>query len=130
MSCHKFIVVITGRENCFHDARSSHQRCSIIKGVLRNFRKFTGKHLCQSLFFKKEPLAQVFSCKFCKICKNSFMSQANYFWIAYILGLSWFCEIWALCVSWSLMTTLHTIIILINTPSNQCPPPFTGQKLN
>ena len=27
--------------------RSSHQRCSKKKGVLRNFTKFTGKHLCQ-----------------------------------------------------------------------------------
>ena len=33
--------------------RSSHQRCSIIKGVLRNFARFTGKHLCQDLFFDK-----------------------------------------------------------------------------
>ena len=33
--------------------RSSHQRCSIKKGVLRNFAKFTGKHLYQSLFFNK-----------------------------------------------------------------------------
>ena len=33
--------------------RSSHQRCSLRKGVLRNFTKFTGKHLCQSLFFNK-----------------------------------------------------------------------------
>ena len=32
--------------------RSSHWRCSLIKGVLRNFAKFTGKHLCQSLFFR------------------------------------------------------------------------------
>ena len=43
------------------------------KRVLRNFAKFTGKHLCQSLFFnkvaglrpatllKKETLAQVFA---------------------------------------------------------------------
>ena len=31
--------------------RSSHQRCSIKKGALKNFAKFTGKHLCQSLFF-------------------------------------------------------------------------------
>ena len=29
------------------------QRCSIRKGVLRNFAKFPGKHLCQSLFFDK-----------------------------------------------------------------------------
>ena len=42
------------------------------KGVLRNFAKFTGKHLCQSLFFKKETLAQVFSCEFCGIFKNTF----------------------------------------------------------
>ena len=33
--------------------RSSHQRCSVKKGVLRNFAKFTGKHLYQSLFFNK-----------------------------------------------------------------------------
>ena len=33
--------------------RSSHWRCSVKKGVLRNFAKFTGKHLCQSLFFNK-----------------------------------------------------------------------------
>ena len=33
--------------------RSSHQGCSVRKGVLRNFAKFTGKHLCQSLFFNK-----------------------------------------------------------------------------
>ena len=34
-------------------SRNSHQRCSIKTGVLRNFTKFTGKHLCQSLFFDK-----------------------------------------------------------------------------
>ena len=33
--------------------RSSHRRCSMKKGVLKNFTKFTGKHLCQSLFFNK-----------------------------------------------------------------------------
>ena len=31
--------------------RSSHQRCSVTKDVLRNFAKFSGKHLCKSLFF-------------------------------------------------------------------------------
>ena len=38
------------------------------KGVLRNFTKFTGKHLCQSLllinFVKKEALAQGFLVNF------------------------------------------------------------------
>ena len=49
---------------------SSHQRC-FVKGVLRNFAEFTGKHLCQSLFFdkvdkvlKKETLTQVFPVNF------------------------------------------------------------------
>ena len=32
---------------------SSHQGCSVRKGVLRNFAKFTGKHLCQVLFYNK-----------------------------------------------------------------------------
>ena len=34
-------------------ARSSHQRCSIKKGVLGSFVKLSGKHLCQGLFFNK-----------------------------------------------------------------------------
>ena len=29
------------------------QRCSVKRGVLENFIKFTGKHLCQSHFFNK-----------------------------------------------------------------------------
>ena len=33
--------------------RSSHRRCSLKIGVLKNFAKFIGKHLCQSLFFNK-----------------------------------------------------------------------------
>ena len=33
--------------------RSSHLRCSVRRGVPRNFAKFTGKYLCQSLFFNK-----------------------------------------------------------------------------
>ena len=41
------------------------------KTVLKNFAKFTEKHLCQSLFsnnvIKKEALPQMFSCDFCKI---------------------------------------------------------------
>ena len=32
---------------------SSHRRCSVKKGVLRNLAKFTGKHLCQRFFFNK-----------------------------------------------------------------------------
>ena len=42
-------IVLNKSEIC----RSSHRSCSIRKGVLRNFTKFTGKHLCWSLFFNK-----------------------------------------------------------------------------
>ena len=103
--------------------RSSHQRCSVKIGVLKNFAKFIGKHLYKSLFFnkvsrpgsevvvqrcsvkkgvlgnftfsqentcprvsilisrasnfiKKETLAQVFSCEFCEISKNTFFHRA------------------------------------------------------
>ena len=33
--------------------RSNHRRCSVTKGDLKNFAKFTGKHLYWSLFFNK-----------------------------------------------------------------------------
>ena len=33
--------------------RSSHRRCSVRKGFLRNCAKVTGKYLCQSLYFNK-----------------------------------------------------------------------------
>ena len=66
--------------------RSSHRRCSLKKGGLGIFAKFTGKHLCQSLFLiklqveacnfiKKEALAQVFFCEFCEISKNTFFTE-------------------------------------------------------
>ena len=52
------------------------------KDVFSNFTKFTGKHLCQSLFLiklqtqacnfiKKDAQAQIFSCEFCEISKNT-----------------------------------------------------------
>ena len=37
----------------FQIDRSGHLRCSIKKGVPKNFAKFTRKHLCLSLFLKK-----------------------------------------------------------------------------
>ena len=63
--------------------RSSHPEVFCKKRALGNFAKFTGKHLCQDLFFDKiaglrpstllkKKLAQVFSCEFCEIFKNTF----------------------------------------------------------
>ena len=49
-----FLMEYGNRFDCFKgNARSSHRRCSVRKGVLKNFAKFAGKHLCQKLFFKK-----------------------------------------------------------------------------
>ena len=56
------------------------------KGVFRNFAKFTGRHLYQSLFFDKivggawnlleeEALTKEFLCEFGKIFKNTFFTE-------------------------------------------------------
>ena len=56
------------------------------KGVLKNFAKFTEKHLYQSLFFNNVPglkpatslkkrLWHVFSCGFCKNFRNTFLRE-------------------------------------------------------
>ena len=44
------------------DYRSSRQEVFCKKGVLKNFAKFTGKHLCQSLFLNK--VAGLQACNF------------------------------------------------------------------
>ena len=81
------------------------KRCS------QKFRKFTGKHLCQSLFFnkvaglgpvtltKKETLAQVFSCEICEISYNVFFTEhlqatasACYYYINQSIGLKNFLQ--------------------------------------
>ena len=82
-------IFINGRF-LFHDfcIRSSRPEKFCKKGVLRNFTKFTGKLLCQSLFLlklqaqacnfnKKETLAQVFSCGFCEISKNTILHRTS-----------------------------------------------------
>ena len=54
-----------------YEPRSSRQRCSVKKSVFRNFTKFTGKHLCQSLFFNKVAgLRPANSCEFSEISVN------------------------------------------------------------
>ena len=42
------------------DSEAVVQRCSVTEGVLRNFAKFTGKHLCQSLFSIKLQALQLY----------------------------------------------------------------------
>ena len=65
---------------CF---RSSRPEVFCKKGVLRNFAKFTGKHLCQSLFFNKNTLLKkrlwhgCFPVNFCEIYKNTFFHRTH-----------------------------------------------------
>ena len=82
-----FLILTLGNLNLvFLLFKSSHRGCSLRKGVLRNFAKFARKHLCKSLTcayiclrpqdcnpIKKEALAQVFYCEFCKFSKNTFL---------------------------------------------------------
>ena len=53
--------------------RSSRPEVFCKKGVLRNFTKFTGKHLCQS----QGDSAQVFSSEFSEISKNTFCYRTS-----------------------------------------------------
>ena len=59
--------------------RNSRPQVFYKKGALRNFAKFTRKHLWQSLkaynFIIKETLAQVFFCEFCEISKNTSFTE-------------------------------------------------------
>ena len=71
-----------------NEVQSNDQRCSLRKGVLRNFPRFTGKYLCQSLFLsklqtsacnfiKKETVAQMFFCEFCEIPNKTFLQHVS-----------------------------------------------------
>ena len=70
-------------------SRSSCRRCCVRKVVLRNFAKFTGKHLCQSLFlnevagFRPETLLKKrlwhrrFPVNFAKFLKTPFLKKTS-----------------------------------------------------
>ena len=61
--------------------RSSRPVVFCKKGVLRNFTKFTGKHLCQSLFFnkvsflKKRLWHRRFPVNFAKFLRTPFLTE-------------------------------------------------------
>ena len=86
--------------NSFNLEPEAVTRYSVRKGVLRNFAKFIGINLCQSLFFnkvaglnliKKETLLLVFSSEFCEISKNTFLTEhlrATTFWECFFLWVS------------------------------------------
>ena len=58
---------------------SRHQRCSIMKGILRNFAKFTGRQLCQSLFLNKFAglWHSCFPVNFAKFLRTPFLQNTS-----------------------------------------------------
>ena len=66
--------------------RNSHWRCSVRKGVLRKFAKFTGKQARN--FIKKQTLVQAFSCEFCEISKNAFFIEHVRATVSLIVGFN------------------------------------------
>ena len=76
------VILLFGRFIFLYLFRSSYRRCSVRIRVLRNFGKFTGKHLCQSLFFNKVAdirpetlLKRDSGSQFCKISENAFFIE-------------------------------------------------------
>ena len=71
-----FVVIACKSLTCYTDiilvSRSSRPEVFCHIGVLKSFAKFTGKHLCWRLLFKKESSTQVFPCEFCEIFRNTF----------------------------------------------------------
>ena len=80
------------KRQIFKENRSSRPKVFQKKGVLRNFLKLTGKHLCQSLFFnnvadlrpaillKKETLHRWFPANFAKFLRTHFLIE-NLQWL-------------------------------------------------
>ena len=76
---------LSSKESMMEPLRSSHRRCFVRKGVLRNLGKFTEKYLCQRLFFNKvaglKPATLLKNrfwhrcCEFCEISKNTFFTE-------------------------------------------------------
>ena len=61
---------------CYSEVlKSSHRWCSVKKGVLRNFARFTGRHLCQSLFFNSWH--RCFPVNFAKLLRTPFQQDTS-----------------------------------------------------
>ena len=81
------LVPFSTQGPCF---RSNYQGCSVKKGGLRNFAKFTGKHLCQSLFLikllvpaallKKRPWYRFFPVNFATFFREHIWATAFGVW--------------------------------------------------
>ena len=72
------------------------QRCSVEKGVHRNFTKFTGKHLSQSLrpatLSKKRLWHRCFTVNFAKFLRTPFLQNTSERLLLNLLLRCWFSE--------------------------------------
>ena len=60
------MIIISKRKfNCPKPifSKRSHRKCSVGQALLKNFAKFTGKHLCHSLFFNKVAALSLLLCQ-------------------------------------------------------------------
>ena len=76
--------------------RSSRPEMFWKKGILRDFAKFTGKHLCQGLFLDKDILTQMFFVEFCEIYKNIFLHRTPPV-AARVISIYLLCYYWQCC---------------------------------
>ena len=114
--------------------RSGHRKCSARKGVLRNFTKLTGKHLCQRLFFNK-----VADDCFCVIV-NLKTSPTNEFLTIEVLHITYKINEFSADVHFKLLTiskmkckSNHLYLkmaLLLSGDNNLNPGPVTRHQLN
>ena len=83
--------------------RSPRQNVFCEKGVLKNFAKFTGKHLCQRLFFnkaagmrpatliKKRPWQRCFPVNFAKFLRTPFSQNSPWKLLLRLLSFFFWC---------------------------------------
>ena len=85
-----------------HELEAVVQRCSVKKGVPRNLAKFTGKKLCQNLFFnkvgglrpatlfKKRLWQWYFPVNFAKFLRTTFLTE-HLWWLLLTNGIVFLC---------------------------------------
>ena len=88
------------------------------KSVLKNFVKFTGKHLYQGhlpqacTFIKKDTLVQVFSSEFCEISKNTFFTE-HLRASASLYQVRWRCSYTLILIVTLIFQHLQPILVLV-----------------
>ena len=126
--------MLTDKSECYHNfyvttfqtlakhvkCRSSRPEVFCKKGVLRNFTKFTGKHLCQSLFFnkvaviKKRLWHRCFPVNFMKFLRTPFFTEHLWWLLLYIIKPFRHCDGWSChgAFFWKIVDKKKQLILL------------------